>query len=116
VPVTTDALVGAHDPLRRRRPLAACTSATARRRARLHVGWTCLAPVAESRCGCTPGSTMHGMPDPRLRTRWRSSTRTGVRRRDRLVRDGIGWRLTPRARTRPGPARTSPPGACAPEC
>ncbi|MDF2781371.1 MAG: hypothetical protein K0S96_1175 [Geminicoccaceae bacterium] len=68
VPVTTDALVGAHDTLRRRRPLAACTSATARRRARLHVGWTCLAPVAESRCGCTPGSTMHGMPDPRLRT------------------------------------------------
>ena len=68
VPVTTDALVGAHDRLRRRRPLAACTSATARRRARLHVGRTCLAPVAKSRCGCTPGSTMHGMPDPRPRT------------------------------------------------
>jgi hypothetical protein len=52
----------------------------------------------------------------RARLRWRSSTRTGVRRRGRLVRDGIGWRLTPRARTRPGPARTSPPGACAPGC
>jgi hypothetical protein len=116
VPVTTDALVGADEPCGAarsrpappRQPAAGrgCTSARPAPRR-----WPSPAVAARPATRCTVCRTR-----ARARLRWRSSTRTGVRRRGRLVRDGIGWRLTPRARTRPGPARTSPPGACAPEC